>query len=75
MKSSNSNNLQLEAMAFDSQIEERIANGHIPDLRYSTPCDYFYNNPWRRPKYVELDFGEIFQVIQKKNQRTRYPII
>ena len=55
--------LRQEANAFDSQINERIANGHIPDLRLSEPCDYFYNNPWRRPAYVKLDFVEQFEVI------------
>lgn len=52
-----------EAHAFDRQIEERIANGHVPDLRAATPCDWFYNNPWRRPAYVQLDFGEQFELI------------
>jgi len=66
MTSDEYNNLKLEAMAFDSQIEERVAHGHIPDLRFSTPCDYFFNNPWRRSKYVELDFGEIFKIIKKQ---------
>lgn len=56
--------LRQESNAFSSQIEERIKNGHIPDLRFSTPCDYFYNNSWRRPEYVELDFGEIFTIIK-----------
>ena len=56
--------LHQEAEAFDSQIEERIANGHIPDIRLTEPCDYFYNNPWRRPAYVKLDFGEQFEVIR-----------
>jgi SAM-dependent methyltransferase len=55
--------LHQEAEAFDSQIDERIANGHIPDLRLTEPCDYFYNNPWRRPAYVKLDFVEQFEVI------------
>jgi SAM-dependent methyltransferase len=57
-------NLEAEASAFDRQIDARIANGHIPDLRRATPCDWFYNNPWRRPAYVELDFGEQFQLIR-----------
>jgi 2-polyprenyl-6-hydroxyphenyl methylase/3-demethylubiquinone-9 3-methyltransferase len=57
------NNLRLEAQAFDTQIEERIAHGHIPDIRLAKPCDYFYNNPWRRPEYVKLDFGEQYEVI------------
>jgi SAM-dependent methyltransferase len=65
MKPSHINNdLVQEAEAFDSQIEERIANGHIPDIRLAEPCDYFYNNPWRRPAYVKLDFGEQFEVIR-----------
>ncbi|MDP2240452.1 MAG: class I SAM-dependent methyltransferase [Burkholderiales bacterium] len=58
------NDLHQEAEAFDSQIEERIANGHVPDIRLAEPCDYFYNNPWRRPAYVKLDFGEQFEVIR-----------
>jgi SAM-dependent methyltransferase len=57
-------NLLDEAKAFDHQIDERIANGHIPDLRYCKPCDWFYNNPWRRPAYVQLDFGEQFEIIR-----------
>jgi len=36
--------LQQEASAFDSQFEERIANSHIPDLRRTTMCEYFYAN-------------------------------
>lgn len=50
------NNLAQEARAFDCQIEERIANGHVPYLRLTMPCDYFYNNSWRRPEFVKLDF-------------------
>lgn len=56
--------LAEEAHAFDRQIDERIAHGHIPDLRLATPCDWFYNNPWRRPAYVQLDFGEQFEIIR-----------
>jgi 2-polyprenyl-3-methyl-5-hydroxy-6-metoxy-1,4-benzoquinol methylase len=64
MVTSADDNLAEEAHAFDRQIEERIANGHIPDLRTCTPCDWFYNNPWRRPAYVQLDFGEQFELIR-----------
>lgn len=56
--------LYQEAEAFDKQINERIANGHIPDLRLTEPCDYFYNNPWRRPAYVKLDFVDQFELIR-----------
>ena len=56
-------NLEIEAMAFDNQIRERIENGHIPDLRYAKKCEYFYNNPWRHPEYVKLYFGEQFNLM------------
>lgn len=55
--------LASEAAAFNRQIRERISHGHIPDLRRVEPCDYFYNNPWRRPEYVRLDFGHLFDRI------------
>jgi len=58
-------NLISEAEAFDSQIIERVKNGHIPDLRYSTSCNYFYNNPWRHPAYVKIDYGEIFELLKE----------
>ncbi|WVN42130.1 class I SAM-dependent methyltransferase [beta proteobacterium MWH-UniP1] len=62
--SQHSDNLTQEAQAFDLQIEERIANGHVPDLRLTNPCDYFYNNSWRRPEFVKLDFVEQFELIR-----------
>jgi len=55
--------LDAEARAFDRQISERLANGHVPDLRRAVACDWFYNNPWRRPAYVELEFVEQFEII------------
>jgi 2-polyprenyl-3-methyl-5-hydroxy-6-metoxy-1,4-benzoquinol methylase len=55
--------LQLEAQAFDSQIEERLAAGLVPDLRRAGVCNYFYNNSWRHPDYVMLDFGEQLELI------------
>lgn len=55
--------LDLEAEAFDDQIDERIANGHIPDLRRSGTCDWFRTNNWRKDYFVQLDFGEIFRKI------------
>jgi 2-polyprenyl-3-methyl-5-hydroxy-6-metoxy-1,4-benzoquinol methylase len=51
-------NLKDEAAAFDSQIIQRVKGGHIPDIDNVESCDYFYNNPWRRKYYAELDFGE-----------------
>lgn len=56
--------LDEEAHAFDSQIDERIANGHIPDLQHVEDCDWFINNPWRRRAYVALDFGEQFTLLR-----------
>ena len=61
--------LELEAESFDSQIEERIRNGHIPDLRYTKRCEYFYNNVWRHPDLVKLHFGEIFTKINDAIKR------
>lgn len=58
-----SNVLQLEAKAFDRQILERIANGHVPDLRNTRPCEYFYNNIWRHPDYVKMYYGPAFERI------------
>jgi 2-polyprenyl-6-hydroxyphenyl methylase/3-demethylubiquinone-9 3-methyltransferase len=57
-----------EAKAFDSQIAERIAGGHIPDLRLVEDCDYFHDNPWRRKAYVNLDFGQIFMRVNSALQ-------
>ena len=45
--------LRLEAEAFDGQIRDRVEHGHVPDLRNAVECDYFYNNIWRRPEYVQ----------------------
>ena len=53
--------LQSEAGAFDARIRERVSHGHIPDLRRARPCDWFYNNPWRRPAFVDMVFGEYFR--------------
>jgi SAM-dependent methyltransferase len=64
MTSHATDNLADEAHAFDRQIDERIRNGHVPDLRLCPPCDWFYNNSWRRPAYVQLDFGEQFALIR-----------
>ncbi len=56
--------LTQEAQAFDEQILERMKNGHIPDIRRAQECTYFYNNSWRHPEYVKLDFGEQFEIIR-----------
>ncbi|TAK18727.1 MAG: class I SAM-dependent methyltransferase [Acidobacteria bacterium] len=56
-----SDDLSAEAKAFDDRIAERVRNGHIPDLRRVEPCDWFYNNPWRRPYFVAMDHGRAFQ--------------
>ena len=56
-------NLNKEAEAFDDQILERLAGGFKPDLRRAEECQFFYNNTWRHPDYVALDFGEQFALI------------
>ncbi len=55
--------LVQEAEAFDDQILERLAGGFKPDLRRAEKCEFFYNNTWRHPDYVALDFGEQFELI------------
>lgn len=50
-----------EAKAFDRRIYERVRHGHLPDLRRVQPCDWFYNNPWRRPYLVSMVFGRYFR--------------
>src|SRR4051812_25347251 len=54
--------LAEEAKAFDRQIRERVANGHVPDLRLCERTEHFYNNPWRDPEYVKLSFLDQFHV-------------
>ena len=46
-----------EALAFDERIRERVAHGYVPDLRRGVDCDWFYNNPWRRPYLTDQVFG------------------
>lgn len=58
-----SRSLLREKKAFDHQIGERLKHGFLPDLRRARKCNYFYNNPWRHPGYVQLDFGEQFRKI------------
>lgn len=58
-----SKELEEEARAFDKQILERVANGHIPDLRRTQRCEWFYNNLWRDPVYTDLVFGETVRQI------------
>lgn len=55
--------LQLEADAFDNRILERVKNGLVPDLRRAEPNDWFFNNPWRRPLFVDMVFGDYFRFI------------
>lgn len=50
--------LAAEAAAFDARIRERLANGHVPDLRHQDDCAYFRNNPWRRYQTRQIVFGK-----------------
>ena len=49
---------KTEAEAFNSQILERIENGHVPDLRHPERNEWFFNNVWRDPEFVKMSFGE-----------------
>lgn len=53
--------LRSEAAAFDARVLERVRHGLVPDLRHAVACDWFFNNPWRHPAYVDLVFGEYFR--------------
>jgi len=65
--------LRQEAESFDKRIKERVANGHIPDLRLTKDCDWFYNNPWRRPNHVDKILGDYsrfaLSCIQQENSK------
>lgn len=47
-----------EAGSFDNRVTERVKNGLIPDLQNAAHVDWFFNNPWRRPQYVDMIFGD-----------------
>ncbi len=70
MNDNDTDTLKAEAEAFDRQILERIANGHIPDLRRAGRCDYFYNNVWRDQFFANLYFGELVKEVV--NDAARY---
>lgn len=55
-----SEDLKDEAQHFDARVAERLRHGHIPDLRRVEPCDWFYNNTWRRPYLVAMDAARAF---------------
>ena len=57
--------IKFEAQAFDSQIIERMENGHIPDLRHPHRNEWFFNNVWRDPKFVEMSFGENLEYLMQ----------
>jgi SAM-dependent methyltransferase len=38
-----------------------VEQGQIPDLRRAVPCDYFYNNIWRRPYLLDAECGRNFR--------------
>jgi len=63
-----SDELKAEARSFDERLAERMRHGHIPDLRRVEPCDWFYNNPWRRPYLVDMDVGRAFRFALKHSK-------
>jgi 2-polyprenyl-3-methyl-5-hydroxy-6-metoxy-1,4-benzoquinol methylase len=54
-----------ERIAFDHQIQERVDNGHIPDLRHKDRNEWFYNNVWRDPELVKISFLENITFLNK----------
>lgn len=63
------NNLKLEAQAFDKRISDRTENGFIPDIKHYKDNDYFYKSFWRRKKYVDLYIGEMASNYKKTFQK------
>ncbi|MCK5683119.1 class I SAM-dependent methyltransferase [bacterium] len=57
------NSLHEEELAFDRQINERLENDHLPDLRKSGRCEYFLNNVWRDQYFANLYYGELIEKI------------
>jgi len=53
--------IQEEARAFDSRIEERLEAGFIPDLRRAVRCEYFYKSFWRDPQFIRLYLGPVVE--------------
>lgn len=65
MNQQNDNKILGEQGAFDGQILERIAHGHVPDLRHPQRNEWFYNNVWRDPEYVKMSFLENIHFLKK----------
>jgi len=58
--------LDKEAEAFDHQVEDRIENGFIPDLRRLRKVEWFYNNVWREPEFVNIYIRPIVNFVLAK---------
>jgi 2-polyprenyl-3-methyl-5-hydroxy-6-metoxy-1,4-benzoquinol methylase len=46
--------LEHEKAVFDQQAKERISAGFVPDFRRLAKVEWFYNNVWREPEFVEI---------------------
>jgi len=61
---SDTNSVNEESKAFDERMEQRILNGHIPDLRRTRPTPWFYNNVWRHPYFVDKVIGQYYRFLK-----------
>lgn len=61
--------LRQEAEVFDAQIRERVAVGHVPDLRRCGHCEWFRNNPWRDEALVRMTYGERAKYVLKRLEK------
>lgn len=50
--------MEAEARSFDERTKDRVEHGMVPDLQHARPCEWFYNNPWRHPAFVDMVLGE-----------------
>lgn len=55
----NLSNLNKEAKAFTTRINQRSKKGFIPDLQNLNPCNFFYKSFWRHPDFAKLYVGEM----------------
>lgn len=65
--------IKEEARCFDRQATFRTKKGLIPDIRRLKKNIFFYNNPYREPKFYEIQWqptiDKIISISKKNNQK------
>ena len=60
-----------EAKAFDKQVLYRDKLNLIPDIKNLKKNYNFFNNPWRDPKFFEIQWMPIIKKIIKEIKKTK----